>query len=137
MLTEDDCSIFADVLRKWKEEDAITLHSTLKRIKEGTFDKQTLSKFQPHFKSFLKSIGAEESVDPATIELMQECRVALKKAEEALSKASSLPPVPLVKKASSNIAEVEVPKSLGNALSSTRKTILHNLYRYFVNGLPE
>lgn len=69
---------------------------------------------------------------------MQQCRVALKKAEETLSKAPAvLEPIPLMKKSSSNISDVGVPKTLGNALSPTRKTVLQNLYRRFVNGLPE
>ena len=104
MLTEDDCCTFAEVLKKWKEEDSATLHNTLKRIKVGTFEKCTLAKFQPHFKTFLKSVGAEEEVDPDTIQLMQECRGTLKKAEEALNKLKgALAPIPLVKKTSSNI----------------------------------
>ena len=68
---------------------------------------------------------------------MQECRAALKKAEELLNKSAGLTPIPLVKKTSSTISEIEIPKTLGNALSPTRKTILQSLYRSFVNGLSE
>lgn len=37
MLTEDDCTTFVEVLKKWKEETSVTLHNTLRKIKESTF----------------------------------------------------------------------------------------------------